>query len=198
MRLFVRTLFFKRKDSMRCFPQALYLRFVLRFPGRVALLLGCLIFFSLAAPAQTGVYVAFSASDIQVPNVGWQYGPTFGIYHDAWHFPLVRIGVDARATLLGSGAVDMGFIGPRLELHPHVLPITPYVEGLVGVGHVSLGGGAPIDQTAFDYEGVVGADWTILPRLDWRVAEFSCGGFTGVTDNPSPRTISTGLVVRLP
>ncbi|HEX5236828.1 MAG TPA: hypothetical protein VFW25_16025 [Silvibacterium sp.] len=160
------------------------------------------ILFSAAhAWAQTGVYAEFSGSNIEVPNVGWQYGPTFGLYHDAWHFPFVRVGLDARATLLSSSTatVDMGFIGPRLQIHPHVLPFMPYVEGLVGAGKVDLGGGtATIKQTALAYEGVAGVDWTILPHVDWRVAEFSIGGFSGVIDNPSPRTLSTGIVVRLP
>lgn len=152
------------------------------------------------AHAQTGVYAEFSGSDLHLPNVGWEYGPTFGIYHDAWHFPFVRAGLDARATLLDSGdvTVDMGYIGPRLEIHPHVLPFMPYVEGLVGGGNVRLDGGVRIDQTALAYEGVAGVDWTILPHLDWRVAEFSIGGFSGVMDNPTPRTLSTGIVVRLP
>ena len=152
------------------------------------------------ARAQTGIYAEFSGSDVHIPNVGWQYGPTFGLYHDAWHFPFVRVGLDARATLLGSGdvTVDVGYIGPRLDIHPHVLPFMPYVEGLVGGGKVTVGGGAAINQTALAYEGVVGVDWTLLPHVDWRVAEFSMGGFSGVIDNPTPRTLSTGIVVRLP
>jgi hypothetical protein len=194
MRLLLFILKLKRTYSMRCFLQVSLRQFVQCF------LLGCLLLFSVAAHAQTGVYAAFSASDLEVPNVGWQYGSTFGIYHDAWHFPFVGVGLDARATLLGSGnhTVDMGFIGPHVQLHPHVLPLMPYVEGLVGAGNVSLGGGAPIDKTAFAYEGVVGVDWTILPHIDWRVAELSFSGFSNVIDNPSPRTLSTGLVVRLP
>lgn len=188
---------------MRCSPQASlprlsFHRLVRQAASRIAPSLACLIFFSLAAHAQTGVYAAFSASDLQVPNLGWQYGPTFGLYHDMWHAPFVGVGFDARVTLLGSGNVDMGFIGPHVQFHPHVLPIKPYVEGLIGAGKVSLGGGAPIDKTAFDYEAVFGADYTILPRIDWRVAELSFGGFSGVIDNPSPRTLSTGLVLRLP
>lgn len=164
---------------------------------RWSLLVGVLCF-AIGAQAQTGIYVAFGGSDLQVPSVGWQYGPTFGVYHDAWHFPFVRVGLDARATFLGSGAVDMGFIGPHVQIHPHVLPFMPYVEGLVGAGKVNIGGGASIDQTALAYEGVVGVDWTVLPHVDWRVAELSFGGFSGVADNPTPRTLSTGLVVRLP
>jgi hypothetical protein len=167
----------------------------------MALFLGCLIFFAIAARAQTGIYATFDASDFETPNVGWQYGPTFGLYHDMWHAPFLGVGFDARATLLGSGTTKafMGLVGPHVQLHPHVVPIMPYVEGLVGGGQVNVGQGvATVDKTAVAYEGVVGVDWTILPRVDWRVAEYSFGGFSSLNGSISPRTVSTGLVVRLP
>lgn len=169
------------------------------FRLRIALFLGCLLLLPMAARAQTGIYATIGASDFQTPNVGWQYGPSFGLYHDSLHFPFVRVGFDARATLLGSGSTNAysGFIGPHIQIHPHVIPLMPYVEGLIGAGHVNVGQGfATTDKTAFAYEGVIGADWTLLPHLDWRVAEFSFGGFTGVA-NVTPKTLSTGLVLRL-
>lgn len=172
-----------------------------RFPFRIASMLACLIGFALPVAAQTGVYAMFSASDFQTPGVGRQYGPTFGVYHDMWHLPVVHAGFDLRATLLGSGSTKAytGMIGPKLQLHPHVLPVMPYVEGLVGAGDVQVGEGASaIDKTAVAYEGGAGIDWTILPRIDWRVLEFSAGGFSSLNASVSPRTLSTGLVVRLP
>ncbi|HEV2464154.1 MAG TPA: hypothetical protein VGT04_10135 [Acidobacteriaceae bacterium] len=172
-----------------------------RFPFRIALLLACMVGFALPGRAQTGVYAMFSASDFQTPNVSRQYGPTFGVYHDMWSLPVVHAGVDLRATLLGSGSTKAytGMIGPKLQLHPHVLPLMPYVEGLVGAGDVQVGEGvAVIDKTAIAYEGVAGVDWTILPRIDWRVVEFAAGGFSSLNASVSPRTLSTGLVVRLP
>lgn len=171
------------------------------FPFRMALLLACLVVFALPGRAQTGVYAEFSTSNLQTPNVGQQYGPTFGLYHEIFHPPFFRVGLDARATLLGSGStkVDMGLIGPQLQIHPRVLPLMPYVEGLVGVGYVHLGQGfATVDETKLDYAGVIGVDWTILPRIDWRVVEFSSGGFAGLGTNVTPKTWSTGLVLRLP
>ncbi|MFZ0661498.1 MAG: hypothetical protein WAM66_02300 [Acidobacteriaceae bacterium] len=151
--------------------------------------------------AQTGIYASFSTSDFNTPNVGQQYGPTFGFYHNLWRPPFLGIGFDARATLLGSGSTKayMGFVGPRLQLRPHVVPVMPYVEGLVGAGAVQVGEGvAFVDKTALAYEGVAGVDWTILPRLDWRIVEFSAGGFASLNASISPRTWSTGLVLRLP
>lgn len=172
-----------------------------RFPFQLALTLACLIGFALPCAAQTGVYAMFSASDFQTPNVSRQYGPTIGVYHDMWHLPVVHAGFDLRATLLGSGSTKAytGMIGPKLQLHPHVLPLMPYVEGLVGAGDVQVGQGvAVVDKTAIAYEGAIGVDWTILPRIDWRVVEFAAGGFSSLNASISPRTLSTGLVVRLP
>ena len=172
-----------------------------QFPTRLALILGCLIFFSLAASAQTGIYAEFSTSDFNASGVDRQYGPTFGLYHNLWRPPFLGIGFDLRATLLGSGDTKayMGFVGPRLQVRPRVIPLMPYVEGLVGVGDVHVGsGGNFFSKTAFAFEGVVGVDWTILPRLDWRVVELSSGGFSSLNASISPRILSTGVVLRLP
>lgn len=160
----------------------------------------CAACFSLPGRAQTGVYAAFSASDFQA-GVGRQYGPTFGVYHDMWHLPVAGIGFDLRATLLGSGSTKayMGLVGPHLQIRPHVVPLMPYVEGLVGAGDVEVGGGgSTVSNTSVAYEGVIGVDWTILPRIDWRVIEFSAGGFSSASASISPRTLSTGLVLRIP
>lgn len=184
---------------MRLFPRSL--QPIHRFPFRIALLLACMIGFALPGSAQTGVYAMFSASDFQLPGVGRQYGPSFGLYHDMWNFPVIHTGFDLRATLLGSGSTKayMGLIGPHLQVHPHVLPLMPYVEGLVGAGDVQVSGaGSVVSETAVAYEGVIGVDWTVLPRIDWRVIEFSAGGFSSLNASVAPRTLSTGLVLRLP
>lgn len=176
-------------------------RFFCRLPAQIALLLACFLALAFSAHAQTGLYATFSASNFNTPNTDWQYGPSFGLYHDAWHLPLLGIGFDMRATLLGSGETKAysGYIGPHIQLHPHVLPIRPYIEGLVGGGRVAVGeGSATEDKTALAYEGLAGVDWTILPRIDWRVAEFSFGSFSNLDSSVTPRTISTGLVLRLP
>lgn len=183
---------------MRRFPP---LVLASHLPIRAALLLACLVALAASSRAQTGIYAEFSTSNFHSPGIGRQYGPTFGLYHEVFHPPFLRIGFDARASLLGSDShkAYMGMIGPQLQLHPRVLPVMPYVEGLVGAGNVNVGqGGSFISKTAFAYDGVIGLDWTILPRLDWRVVEFSAGGFGGTGAGISPRTWSTGLVLRLP
>jgi hypothetical protein len=153
-----------------------------------------------AARAQAGVYAGFAASDYHVPNVGWQYGPLFGVYYQPWGAPFLRAGLDVRASLLGSGSekVDSILVGPRVQIHPHVVPVMPYAEILIGGSHVNVGqGSAVIDKTGAEYQVVGGIDMTIFPRLDWRIAEVSWGSVQNAGD-VKPATVTTGLVLRLP
>jgi hypothetical protein len=122
-------------------------------------LLVCFFVPAIAAHAQTGLCATFSASNFNTPNRDWQYGSSFGLYHDAWHLPFLGIGFDARAVLLGSDNTKAYscYIGPHIQLHPHILPIRPYIEGLVGGGRVMVGeGNAAEDKAALAYEGVAG------------------------------------------
>ena len=155
----------------------------------------------LGARAQTAIYAGYSASDFHEPNVGWKEGPMFGVYYDHWGVPFVKVGVDARASFIGSGSTvdDSGFIGPRLQLHPHVLPLMPYAEGLIGAAHAEFGQGlAQRSGTNFAFQWNAGLDMTIFPRLDWRVAEYSWSSVKGLGVNFRPTTLTTGLVLRLP
>jgi len=168
---------------------------------RALILAAVLLVTAGSARAQAGVYAGFSASDYHVPNVGWQYGPTFGVYFQPWAAPLVRAGVDLRASLLGTGntKVDSILVGPRVQIHPHVVPLMPYGEILIGGGHVNLGqGSAAIDKTGAEYQVAGGVDMTIFPRLDWRIAEYSWGSVENLGTNVRPGTVTTGLVLRLP
>ncbi|MHB1794255.1 MAG: hypothetical protein ACYCPO_04760 [Acidobacteriaceae bacterium] len=177
-----------------------YLSVVKRNVSRIA----CLLLFvvsSVAATAQVGIYGELSAAKLNVPNTNWIYGPTFGGYLDKGHFWVFSSGVDARVAILGTGAttLDSGLVGPRLVFRPHVLPIQPYAEALIGAGHADYGQGvAQVSATKFQYQFLGGLDWTILPRIDWRAVEFSYGGLSGLGSSFNPKTISTGIVVRLP
>jgi hypothetical protein len=176
-------------------------------------LVSILLFCSLPAMAQIGLYGEFSAGKSNVPlaagwsGPGWIYGPTFGVYYDPWHLPFLAAGLDARGVFLGSGSnkLDSGLFGPRLVFRPHVLPIQPYVEGLIGAGHAKYDEHkqftalmASYNATNFEYQFLGGLDLTFFPRLDWRVVEFSYGGVSGLGSSLNPETISTGLVLRLP
>lgn len=155
----------------------------------------------LAAPAQTAIYGAFTASDYHVANVSWKYGPTAGIYWDPIGVPFLKAGADLRGSWMGSGdaTLDSYQIGPRLQLHPRFVPVMPYVEALGGISHVNLGqGSAKTDANEFSWAFVGGIDITILPRLDWRLADYSWGKVENLGMNVQPSQLSTGLVLRLP
>ncbi|HEX6496925.1 MAG TPA: hypothetical protein VF018_15645 [Acidobacteriaceae bacterium] len=165
---------------------------------------------SLSAPAQTAVYLDFTATN---PD-NWIYGGTAGFYHDPWHLFSAEAGVDARVSYLGNGQspdtprVSGVTAGPRLAFHPHVLPITPYAEVLAGGGHVRIGNA---NTGRFEYQIVGGIDLKIISRLDWRFFDYAYTGYPGlnvgyrryyaypdVNSSFSPKMLSTGLVLRLP
>lgn len=159
------------------------------------------LFSSLGAMAQVSVYGEFGAAKLNVPDTSWIYGPTFGAYYDPLQAAIVSVGLDARGAFLGTGSTKLnsGMIGPRLVLTPHAVPLHPYVEGLIGVGHYQFGpGGAQTSATKFEYQFLGGLDLTVLPRIDWRLVEFSYGGVSYLSSSFNPKTISMGIVVRLP
>jgi hypothetical protein len=156
---------------------------------------------TLAAQAQTGLYIEYSGSKIDSPSNDWIYGPTFGAYTDLiGGVPFVHLGADLRGSVLGisqTTTLYSGLIGPRVSLHPHVLPFMPYLEGLGGVGYYDFGSGQDT-STKFEYQFLAGVDFTVFPRVDWRVIEFSYGGLSVFNGDLHPKTLSTGLVLRLP
>jgi hypothetical protein len=182
-------------------------RFVVRWKARFlhharALSVPVLVFamFASAAGAQTGIYAEFGGSKINAPSDDWIYGPTFGAYSDFVPLPFVHLGADLRGSVLGvsqNTTLYSGMIGPRLSVHPHVLPVSPYLEAVFGIGHYDYGSNGGSD-TKFEYQFLGGIDHTVIPRLDWRVIEFSYGGLSAFGSSIHPKTISTGLVLRLP
>jgi hypothetical protein len=155
---------------------------------------------TIAAHAQTGLYIEYGGSKVDAPSNDWIYGPTFGVYHDFYSVPVVHLGADLRGSVLGisqTTTLYSGLIGPRVSVHPHVLPFMPYLEGLGGVGHYDFGAGQG-GNTKFEYQLLAGIDLTVIPRLDWRVVEFSYGGLSAFNGDLHPKTLSTGLVLRLP
>ena len=159
-----------------------------------------------AAQAQTAIYGEFSAAK-SAPNASWMYGPTVGLYHDSGH-GFFATGLDVRGTFAGRGdtngsntsqTLDTVMGGVRLAITPHLLPIKPYAEALGGLGHLKSGEGSErTSSTKFAYQFLGGVDFTFFPRLDWRVVEFSYGRLAGLDGSLAPKTLSTGLVLRLP
>ncbi|MGC9291521.1 MAG: hypothetical protein ACP5EP_02210 [Acidobacteriaceae bacterium] len=159
----------------------------------------CMATFS--ATAQVGLYGELSTAKLNVPNTDWIYGTTFGGYYDKGHLLFLSTGVDARGSILGTGQtkLDSGLVGPRLVFTPHVVPLQPYAEALIGMGHYQFGQGiAQSSDNKFEYQFVGGLDMTVLPRIDWRLVEFSYGGLSYLGSSFNPKVISTGIVVRLP
>jgi hypothetical protein len=159
---------------------------------RFLLVLAAFLLLPHAMPAQTGIYGTFSGAGLGVG--GNVYGGTVGLYSTAFHAPVVSIGFDIRGEFLnGNGqSLNSGLGGLRLAVHPPALPLKPYVEALGGVGHSETALGTATDA---QYRILGGVDWTILPRIDWRVIEVSGGSTTGSID---PTVLSTGIVLRLP
>ena len=158
----------------------------------------------MTASAQTGIYGEFGASNINYPPPSdeWAYGGIFGVYSDFLKVtPLVHIGADLRGSVLRPASNTNLFsvlIGPRIAIHPQILPFTPYAEGVVGFGRYSFGNNTG-SRTKLEYQLLGGIDRTILPHLDWRIIEFSYGGLSTFTPTDlHPKTIGTGLVLRLP
>ncbi|HZD78044.1 MAG TPA: hypothetical protein VE218_13635 [Acidobacteriaceae bacterium] len=170
----------------------------LRYLCRLFLLL---IAVTIAAQAQTGLYIEFGGSKVDAPSNQWVYGPTFGVYHDFYSIPTIHLGADLRGSVLGisqTTTLTSGEIGPRVSIHPYVLPLMPYLEALGGIGHYDFNAGPGSSSTQFEYQFLAGIDHTLIPRLDWRVVEFSYGGLSVFNGTLHPKTISTGLVLRLP
>ncbi len=87
-------------------------------------------------------------------------------------------------------------LGPRIALHPKIVPLNPYAEFLFGAGHFSYGNNSP-STTQFDWRVLGGLDKTLLPHLDWRVIEVSYGQLNTYSGRLRPVTFSTGIVLRL-
>lgn len=152
------------------------------------------------AHAQLGVYAGFSTAKLDAPNTNRTNGGTFGAFYDSHHFPLVNFGGDLRAVVTKSDAVTQvtsGAVGPRAVFHLPVIPIHPYVEGLVGAAHVRTGqGSVQYDGTNLAAGAAVGADLTLLPFISWRVIDYNYTRLVGPGNSQS--TLTTGLVLRIP
>jgi hypothetical protein len=173
----------------------------MKLPRLFALVL--FLFAPLGLHAQLGLYGAFTTQNLGGPNNnGYDlYGGTFGAYLASGRLAILSVGVDLRGSFArGNGtSFDTGSIGPRIALNTHILPIQPYIEGTIGLGHLDFTGGSLSSGTKFEYQVLGGLDFTILPRIDWRVAEYSYGALSTINNyNYRPKSLSTGLVLRLP
>jgi hypothetical protein len=138
--------------------------------------------------AQVAIYGEATGANIGFKNTPHVYGGTFGIY-DTKPVGPVALGFDVRVGLtkrggtsqpLSDAALDMGQLGLRAAFTGWKLPVKPYAEVLVGPAY---------------WRG--GLDVSILPKVQWRVVEFSYGRMGGVPNFVEPETLSTGIVLVL-
>ncbi|CAN5435890.1 hypothetical protein BH10ACI4_BH10ACI4_19750 [soil metagenome] len=176
------------------------------------------LFSAATADAQVGVYGKLDLTHF-TNNTNkaseWFYGPGIGVYDNFLHVGPVQLGADLRGNyLFGSKDKYRSLLGGvRVAVKPPLLPIRPYVEGLVGMaGTKSTQSGSfntassvsfsSTFSTKFAYQIIGGLDWTILPHLDLRVAEVGYGRVSAVSSGVNPpsssiTTLSSGIVLRL-
>ena len=156
----------------------------------------------LALKAQLGLYGGGTVQNLGVPGDNGYvfYGGTLGAYLASGELAILNVGVDLRASSTRSGgdSLTTGAIGPRVGLNLHIVPLHPYIEATAGAASLNYKGGPGIG-TKFEYQVLGGVDFTILPRIDWRVFELGYGGFSvPYSSNYHPKTLTTAIVVRLP
>ena len=152
------------------------------------------ILFAGTACAQIAVYAGGSGAPVNGAGTSSAYGALVGIYAQKGVF--LSIGADARASFLTRSGFHYytGAAGPRVAFKMPVLPLRPYIEGLVGVANYNSGSNSS-SSTNLNYQIVGGLDATILPHIDWRVIEFD---YSAVANNPvNAKIFTTGLVIRL-
>lgn len=179
------------------------IRFVIRRPRAFCTLFALLLFAAsfCRANAQTAIYGQFNAThfnSLPITNE-WGYGGAFGLYSDFVKLPFARLGGDIRFQFTRPASNTTLFstlVGPRIDIHPKVVPLSPYAEILIGGGHFSYGNNAP-STTQFDWRAIGGVEKTLLPHVDWRVVEVSYGTLNTYAGVMKPLTIGTGIVLRL-
>ena len=144
----------------------------------------------LHAQAKLAVYGTVGGEKPGIPN-DWGTAGTFGLYVGVAHLGPLALSVDGRADL--ASKIKSGFVGPRLAVHLPVVPLKPYVEALIGrSSYPNLPNGLPL-KSKLTGRFVAGVDTAILPRIDWRIVDFSYG-ITAAT--PRAMSLTTGVVLR--
>jgi hypothetical protein len=164
-----------------------------RFFWALPLLLLTFSVINLHAQAKLAIYGTIGAEKSGLPNENWELAGTFGLYYGLTHLAPLDLSIDARGDL--SGNINSGLVGPRLALKLPAIPIKPYGEFLIGFQSYSKTAAGLKDPNDFAYRYVLGLDTTILPHIDWRVADFSYA-LNNSANGDHAKTLSTGLVLR--
>jgi hypothetical protein len=148
---------------------------------------------NLHAQARFAIYGTGGGEKSGLPNDDWHAAGTFGFYYGLLHAGPIDLSVDARGDL--SSNIKSGFLGPRVAVKLPIIPIKPYGEFIFGVSTYSRTAAGVKDSNDFAYRYVLGLDTTILPHIDWRVADFSYG-INNSANGTHAKTLSSGLVIR--
>jgi hypothetical protein len=173
---------------------------------------------TVSAGAQIAIYGKLDATHFNNnanKTSAWFYGPGLGVYYDFAHAGPIAVGADLRGDYLFSSndRYRSILVGARVAVKPPLLPIRPYVEGLIGAagtkstqdGTFNTSSSVSFSNTfgtKFAYQILGGVDVTVLPHVDVRLAELGYGHVSAVSSaSNSPASsvfsFSTGLVLRL-
>jgi hypothetical protein len=160
-----------------------------RYLQILPLILIAIVTANLHAQAKIGIYGTVGTEKSEVNNQGWTTAGTFGFYYGLAHLGPISLSGDARGDV--SSNINSGLFGPRVALSLPVFPLKPYFEVLGGFSSYTAG-------TSANYRWVGGIDTTILPRVDWRIADYSYsgGGITQGNITRHPQSLTTGIVLR--
>lgn len=154
------------------------------------------------AAAQAGIYGKLDLTNYTSNgDVKTFLGGGGGLYDDFIHAGPLHAGLDLRGSY--GTATDLEYrdflIGIRVGLTVPVVRLRPYVQGSVGVGGTKVKAqtapGIVLEWNNRLVEaGFVGMDVTVLPHIDWRVAEIGFARINGLS--ASEFKASTGAVLR--
>ena len=156
-------------------------------------LTACLHAQAKLAISRFAIYGTVGGEKSGLPNQGWATAGTVGLYVGVANLGPIALAVDGRADL--SSNINSGLIGPRLAVHLPAFPLKPYAEILIGGSSYSKTAAGLKDPSQFASRAVFGADTTILPHIDWRIADFSYS-LNNSSNGGSAKTLTTGLVLR--
>jgi hypothetical protein len=203
--------------------------------SKLTLALASLFFAATTASAQLAVYgtvtvrrmynIPYTQGTTSYTNGSFDpIGGTGGIFYDLRTIGPVRLGIDARGTIVnsnqsaytsynaGGGHIGSGLGGVRASFHVPLFSLKPYVQGSVGVARTNFGTqynttlatGSLSSTTGIqltnhlEYDVFAGVDYAILPILDFRVVELGYGAVQGPSHTYPVQSLSSGIVFHLP
>ena len=167
-----------------------------RFALRSIAALACSLPF--AAHAQIGLFGELAATHDSNAQT-WYKGFTGGGYANAFNLGPLHLGLGLRGSYkTGNSYTYRNFVvGPRLEVRPPAIPISPYIEGVAGVGNLHVTSGS--SDTKVQYGVIGGLNYTVFPHIDLRLPDIEYLHMSSGSQNPTLNLLSLGIgvVVRL-